>query len=63
MSCVNYANNVALYIDLLAAAEHNAMVGQMDKYDSLVEEMDELWQELTSQEKTLVEEKLGWFPS
>lgn len=60
MSCVNYANNVALYIDLLAAAEHNAMVGQMDKYDSLVEEMDELWKEMTSAEKQELEDKIGY---
>lgn len=56
-------DNVEHYLSLLNQAEQLAMCGKFDDEEQAVAEMDELWQEMTSQEKTLVEEKLGWFPA
>lgn len=52
-------NNTKLYLQLLQAAEEAAAVGLTVQEESIIEEMDNLWHEMTSAERQAVDAALG----
>lgn len=52
-------NNTKLYLQLLQAAEEAAAVGLSVQEESIIEEMDNLWHEMTSEERLAVDAALG----
>lgn len=52
-------DNVTLYLQLLQAAEHAQACGMETQEESIIEEMDALWKELSTAEKRAVDMKLG----
>lgn len=53
-------SNSDYYIQLIHAAEQAQKIGNIDAEESIIEEMDQLWNEMSLDERKLVDEKLGF---
>lgn len=56
---MNVISNVDLYLQLLAAAEQAAACQMLEQEEAIIEEMDEVWKELSAQERAEVDLRLG----